>query len=126
MSISDVPELRVDPTAPTRAGQALRGPGGRFEQPVPADASTATPGRGRREHEPEPVVATAGQLRPAYAQYVLDPQTHEVSVRVRDAATHEMLSQIPPAEVAALNRSMREYAELLARHHAAAQAKAGA
>ena len=123
--MADRPELRIDPTAPTRAAESLRLPSGLSgQQPVPADASTAAPGQGRPEHEP--AVATAGHLRPAYAQYVIDPETHEVSVRVRDAATDEVIRQIPPAEVAALNRSLREYAEVLARRHAAAQAKAGA
>jgi hypothetical protein len=73
----------------------------------------------------EPVAATAGHLRAAYTQFVVDPDTHEVSVRIRDAATDEVIRQIPSAEVEAVNKALRDYAQALALRHAAAQAKAG-
>jgi hypothetical protein len=37
-----------------------------------------------------------------------------------------VIDEIPSAELAALSKSLREYAEALALQHAAAQAKAGA
>lgn len=73
-----------------------------------------------------PAVATAGHLRAAYSQFVIDPETHEVSVRIRDAATDQVIRQIPSAEVEAVNKALREYAQALALRHAAAQGKAGA
>jgi FlaG protein len=73
-----------------------------------------------------PVAATAGHLRAAYTQFVVDPETHDVSVRIRDAATDEVIRQIPAPEVEAINKVLREYAQTLALRHAAAQGKAGA
>jgi hypothetical protein len=124
MSMSDRPELRVDPTAPARAAEPLRASNGMSGRPVPAEGFGG-PARPPR-HADEQAVATAGQLRPAYAQYVVDPHTHEVSVCIRDAATDQVLDQIPSAEVAAMERLLRDYAEALARKHAAAEGKAGA
>ena len=117
----DRPDLRVDPTAPARAAEPVR------HNDVPGHAAAGVPEPAlQRRHQEDAAVATAGQLRPAYAQYVVDPATHEVSVRIRDAATDEVIDQIPSAEVAAMERSLREYADALARKHAAAEGKAGA
>ena len=124
MGTSDRPELRVDPAAPARATEPLRTATGRVGQAVPNDGLTPSGRQARRDHEH--AVSTAGQLRPAYAQYVVDRETHDVSVRIRDAATDEVIDQVPSAEMAAMDRSLREYSEALARKHAAAEAKANA
>jgi hypothetical protein len=119
MSTSDRPELRVDPTTPAGATE-------RVHDRVLARAALPV----RESAVPtqaDPVAAfTSGHLRAAYTQHVIDPETHEVSVRIRDAATHEVISQLPATEIEALSRSMREYAEALALRHAATQGKAGA
>jgi FlaG protein len=120
--MSDKPELRVNPTAPAGATEPLHNAGGLPGLPV-VPSHPSPPAR-RREHHDEPVASTAGQLRPAYTEFVVDPTTHEVSVQIRDAATNQVIDQIPSAEVVALNKSLREYADALARRHAAEQGKA--
>jgi FlaG protein len=119
MSTSD---RRVDPTSAAAGTEPVRD----FVPGAPSRAFTAEGGRaqGRADQDEERAAATGGHLRPAYAQYVIDPETHEVSVRIRDAATDEVIRQIPAAEVTAANRALREYADALRR--AAAQGKAGA
>ena len=112
---------RVDPTTAAVGTEPVR-------DYVPGKASVPVSGGRSPVHHAsdDPVAATAGHLRPAYTQYVVDPETHDVSVRIRDAATDEVIRQIPAAELAAVNKAMREYAQALALRHAAAQAKAGA
>jgi FlaG protein len=123
MSTSDRPELRVDPTAPARPTQPLQAAmGGPSTPSAPAEPRAAK----RPTRTDEAAVSTGGHLRPAYAQYVVDPETHEVSVRIRDAATDEVIRQIPSAEVSAVEKALRDYAEALARQHAAAQARGAA
>jgi FlaG protein len=80
----------------------------------------------RRHGDPSVAAATAGQLRSAYAEFVVDSETHEVVVRIRDNATHEVLHEMPSPEVQALMRSLSDYAQLLARRRAAAQGAQGA
>ena len=114
-------ERRVEPTTAAVGTEPVR-------DYVPGKASVPVSGGLSAVHAESDgaVAATAGHLRPAYTQYVVDPDTHEVSVRIRDAATDEVIRQIPSAEVAAVNKAMREYAQALALRHAAAQAKASA
>jgi hypothetical protein len=119
-------DRRVDPTTAAVASEPVHDfvpgrPSGPafFSQPAARHAAD-------EEQEQEPAAATGGGLRRAYTQYVVDPETHEVSVRIRDAATDAVIGQIPAAEVAAANKALREYAGTLALRHAAAQARAGA
>ncbi len=58
---------------------------------------------------------TDGLLRAAYAQYLVDPDTHEVVVRIREAGSGRVLHELPSAEVQAISRRLREYRELLER-----------
>ena len=75
----------------------------------------------------QPVAAsTGGQLRNAYAQFVVDAETHNVVVRIRDTATDRVLQELPGPEVQAVMRSLNDYAELLARRRAVAQGAVGA
>ena len=120
--MSDRPDRRVEPTAPAHATAPLQTQVGLPGQGLPRDASREP--APRPPHRDAPAVATDGQLRATYAEYVVDPTMHEVWLRIRDAATDEVIGQIPSAEIAALNRSLREYADTLARHRAAAQGKA--
>jgi hypothetical protein len=119
MSTSDRSELRVDPTTPAVGAEPV-------QEYVPNRVRLPS-GEPRvvRAAEQERGASTDGHLRAAYAQYVVDADTHEVSLRIRDAATDEVIRQMPAAEIAAVNKALREYAEALARRHAAAQAKAG-
>ena len=66
-----------------------------------------------------PAATTGGHLRAAYAQFVVDPDTRDVVVRIRDAATDEVLSELPSKEIQAMTRNLKEYAETLARRRAA-------
>lgn len=79
-----------------------------------------------RQPEPSPAATTGGTLRPAYAQFVVDSSTNDVIVRIRDAATDEVISELPSREVQAMTRHLREYAEALARHRAALSTDYGA
>jgi hypothetical protein len=114
-------DWRVDATTPAVGTEPVRDylPG---MTAVPANASRSSV----HPETDEPVAATAGHLRPAYAQFVVDPETHDVSLRIRDAATDEVIRQFPSAELEAMNKAMREYARALALRHAAAQARARA
>ncbi|MDQ3810273.1 MAG: flagellar protein FlaG [Chloroflexota bacterium] len=68
----------------------------------------------RREHAGVAAV-TDGLLRAAYAQYLVDPDTHDVVVRIREAGSDRVLNELPSAEVQAISRRLREYRELLER-----------
>ena len=122
--MSNLPDLRVQPTAPAGSTPRVQDSGylaGAPAAPAQHDGQNSAP----RGHDPrEAVASTAGQLRAAYAQYVIDPDTHDVVVRIRDANTDQVIHQIPSEEAEALTKSLRTYAEALARRHAAAQGKA--
>jgi hypothetical protein len=72
-----------------------------------------------RQPEPSPAATTGGTLRAAYAQFVVDRSTNDVIVRIRDASTDEVISELPSKDVQAMMRHLREYAETIARHRAA-------
>jgi hypothetical protein len=76
------------------------------------------------EHRPAPddnsvAARTAGNLRAAYAQFIVNADTHEVIIRVKDANTDEILSEFPSKDMQAMMRAMKDYADTLARHRAA-------
>jgi hypothetical protein len=75
--------------------------------------------------ESSPAATTGGTLRAAYAQFMVDPDTDEVVVRIRDASTDEVISELPSKEVQAVTRHLRAYAEALARHRAALNSGSG-
>jgi hypothetical protein len=62
--------------------------------------------------------ATGGTLQPAYSQFVVDPNTHAVSLRVRDGTTNRILQEFPSAELQAMSRNLTAYAGMLARRRA--------
>jgi FlaG protein len=115
-------DRRIDPTTPAVGTDPVRD----YMPGRPAVPAGGSPSSAHAVESDEPVAATAGHLRAAYTQFVVDPETHDVSVRVRDAATDEVIRQIPAAEVEAITKALRQYAQALALRHAAAQAKAGA
>jgi uncharacterized FlaG/YvyC family protein len=109
-------DLRVEPTAAAHAAQAVQA--ARLERPA---ADAAAQKQRRAQDARDAVASVGGQLRSAYAQYVVNPDTHDVVVRIRDAATDEVLSELPSPEVQAVTRALREYAETLARLRIASQ-----
>ena len=104
------PVAPVGPVASTPAVQPVRGqrwvalPGERT--PAAADRSV-------------PAVATGGGLPASYAQFVVNHDTHDVVIRIRDAATDRVIEEYPSAQVEELAKYMKAYTESLARHRAA-------
>jgi uncharacterized FlaG/YvyC family protein len=64
---------------------------------------------------------TGGNLRAAYAQLIINPDTQDVVVRIKDSATDAVLSEYPNKDVQAMSQYLRQYAETLARRRAALQ-----
>jgi hypothetical protein len=112
-------DLRIEPA--TAAGA-----------PAPVQPIAAHPAYERelreaaeRARTPEPAATTGGQLRPAYAEFFVNPETESVELHIRDASTNEVIRQFPYAEVQSMNKFLRDYAETLARRRAVTQAQAG-
>jgi hypothetical protein len=68
-----------------------------------------------------PEVTTGGNLRAAYAQFIVDADTQDVVVQIRDATTNEVINELPSKEVQAMTKHLRDYAEALAKRRAALQ-----
>jgi hypothetical protein len=68
-----------------------------------------------------PEVTTGGNLRAAYAQFIIDADTQDVVVQIRDATTNQVLNELPSKEVQAMTKHLRDYAETLAKRRAALQ-----
>ena len=68
---------------------------------------------------PAPSAVTGGGLRAAYAQFVVNPDTHDVIIRVRASDTDQVLHEYPSAEVEAIAKYLKTYQDTLARHRAA-------
>ena len=87
---------------------------------VRREGSVGAPKQGAAEVGPQrAAAATGGNLRAAYAQFAVNPDTHDVVIRVRDSATDEVLREYPSKEVEALDSYLKQYAEMLARGRAA-------
>ena len=87
------------------------------------DTRKSTPQPQPTPAERDVVAAVGGHLRGAYAQYIIDPDTNDVVVRVRDVATDALLSETPTPEIQALNRRYREYAATMARRSIATRSE---
>src|SRR6266851_5405605 len=106
-------DLRIEPTpavtspAPFQAVQ---------HEPHAAAAADHKPAR-----DPHTAAAatTGGNLRAAYAQYDVNPDTHDVVLRIRDASTDQVISETPSKEVQAMSKYLNDYAATLSRHRAA-------
>jgi hypothetical protein len=111
--MSDILDSRITPTSPVVRSAPV--------QPVRRDLPTNAPGD-PRPLKPSPVVAsTGGSLRPAYAQYVVDPTTHDTVVRIRDTNTGAVISESPSPEVQAMMHALKAYSDTLSRQQAARQ-----
>jgi FlaG protein len=110
--MSDIRDPLIAPTSPVSRPAPV--------QPVHRDLPTSAPADQTRAATPTAVVAvTGGSLRPAYAQFVVDPNTHDTVLRIRDATTNAVISESPSAEIQAMSRALKAYADTLARHQAA-------
>jgi hypothetical protein len=104
--------LHVEPTPPVGGAAPVL--------PVRPEHSAAAPADGRPEPDRNAVAAiTGGNLRATYALFIVDPDTENVVIRIKDATTDQVLSELPSREVQAMTRYLKSYAETLARHRAA-------
>src|SRR5258707_394144 len=62
---------------------------------------------------------TSGTMRQAYAQFDVNPDTHDVVLRIRDATTDQVITETPSREVQAMSKYLNDYAATLSRHRAA-------
>jgi FlaG protein len=113
--MSDSRDVSIQPTQPVGRSSAV--------QPVRAEVPAGVSGFPKpRADEHDPAAATGGSLRAAYAQFVINPDTHDVVIRVRDSETDQVLSETPSPEVERMAKYLRDYANTLARHRAALRA----
>jgi hypothetical protein len=111
-------DLRIEPTPPVASPAPVQA----VQHQAPAADSVARKPAG----DPRATVAatTGGNLRQAYAQYDVNPNTHDVVLRIRDAATDQVLSETPSKEVQAMSKYLNDYAATLSRHRAALKSSA--
>jgi hypothetical protein len=113
-------ELRIEPTAPAGAAEPIH-------PALPTRPTPPEPPEPQPQRDSVPVAAeTGGHLRAAYAEYIIDAETNDVVVRIRDASTDRVVRELPSPEVQALMRTLNDYAKLAARRRVAAQAAAEA
>jgi hypothetical protein len=65
---------------------------------------------------------TSGQLSAAYAQLIVNPDTHDVVIRVRSSVTDEIIREYPTKEVEHMAKFLRDYVDTVARRRAAGHA----
>ena len=112
--MSDIQDLRVEPVAPAAAVEPV--------QPTRAAHAPAQPAPSLESKHELAAVSTIAQFGTAYAQYLVDPDSQAVVLRIRDAATDQVIHEIPSPAVQAIDKHLREYAEFLARRRAATSA----
>ncbi len=105
--MSDRADSAIGPVSPIAGSRPI--------QPVRAEPDPAPP-RGA-----DIGAITGGSLPAAYAQFVVDPDTHDVVIRVRDATTDQVISEYPSRAVEEMAAYMRQYAAALARRRATRQ-----
>lgn len=74
-----------------------------------------------KQLQPNPQPAdssTGGGLRAAYAQFVVNPDTNDVVIRIKDSATNEVLRELPSPEVEAMRAHLNTYVQKLSQHRA--------
>jgi len=113
MIMPDSQHLHVEPTPPVRGVGAV--------QPVRSERSVGTPAVSRPEVSDGQSVAatTGGSLRAAYAQFVVNPDTNGVVMRIKDSVTDAVLSEYPTKEVQAMSAYLQDYARTMALRRAA-------
>ncbi len=110
--MSDSRDLHVRPVPPVGNAAPV--------QPVRAERVMGLYGdQSTAPHGHEVAAVTGGTLPAAYAQFMVDQDTHDVVIRIHDAATDRVIVQYPSADIEAMAKSMKQYADTLARHRAA-------
>ncbi len=106
-------DLRIEPTPPVTSAAAV--------QPVQHEVQAADPVEHKPARDPHTAAAatTGGNLRAAYAQYDVNPETNDVVLRIYDASTDQVISETPSKEVQAMSKYLNDYAATLSRHRAA-------
>lgn len=82
-------------------------------QPVRDQRSAALPGNNTQvpADRPAAAVTTGGMLPPAYAQFVVNQDTHDVVIRIRDANTDRIIEEYPSPQVEELAKYMKAYVD---------------
>src|SRR5213593_3127865 len=106
-------DLRIEPTPVVTSPAPVHAV--RRETPT----AVAVEYKPARDQHTVAAATTGGSLRAAYAQYDVNPETHDVVLRIRDATTDEVLSETPSKEVQAMSKYLNDYAATLSRHRAA-------
>jgi hypothetical protein len=106
-------DIRIEPPTPVSGAAAVHAV-------RPPDRSSLAPGT----RSPAPALSTvaattSGGLRAAYAQFVIDPDTHDVVVRVRDSATDALIDETPSKEIQQMHKFLKDYAQTLSRRKTA-------
>ena len=70
-----------------------------------------------RQHDAAAV--TGGSLKATYAQLVLNPDTHDVVIRIRDADTHEIISEYPSEAIEHMAKDLMQYVDTVQRRRGA-------
>ena len=117
------PNLPVQPTG--RTAQPGDVPAVGTVAAVPATpAIESSPAAAPRPSAGDPAIgaetASGGSLRAASVQFVVEPDSDRVRMRIVDPTTQEVIREIPSEETARVARALREYAEQLARAASAA------
>lgn len=117
--MSNGKDLRIEPTPAVTSPAPV--------QPVQHEAHAADAAEHKPVRDPHTVAAATigGNLRAAYAQYDVNPDTHDVILRIRDATTDQVISETPSKEVQAMSKYLNDYAATLSRHRAALKSATG-
>jgi hypothetical protein len=106
-------DLRIEPTPAVTRPAPVKAIGRQTPAAVTAERKPA------RDPHTAAAATTGGNLRAAYAEYDLNPDTHDFVLRIRDATTDQVLSETPSKEVQAMSKYLNDYAATLSRHRAA-------
>ena len=115
--MGDSRDLPVEPIAPV--GGVRQVEAAPTVTPVGGQQPPAKPVRQQQKSDSAQYQA-AVSTGSAYTQFVVNDKTNEVVVKIRDAATNEIIVELPAPAVQAMDKDLRDYADLLARRHAAA------
>ena len=110
-------DLRIEPTPVVTSPAPVKA----VRPETPAVVTGTAERQPVRDPHTAAAATTGGSLRAAYAQYDVNPDTHDVVIRVRDAATDRVLSETPSKEIQAMSKYLNDYAATLSRHRAALQ-----
>jgi FlaG protein len=70
-------------------------------------------------HQHDVAAITEGALPHAYAQLVVNPDTRDVVIRIRDADTHEIISEYPSEAIEHMAKDLMQYLNAVQRRRRA-------